>query len=106
MGRRIINIDTKENKDQELVRDVVEMRYSGLLDSQTKKGINFVNKDNRLVFVKSGAYSKKIFCTAQVNYHKESAYVANIPRARQEKLACVAKSSETMKILRYIVMMQ
>ena len=90
MGWCTINIDTRETKDQELVRDRVEMRHSGMLDSQTKKGINIVNGDNRWVFVKYGAYSKKIFCTAQDNYHKERVYVANIPRPRQEELACVA----------------
>ena len=59
MGWRTISIDTKEIKDQELMRNMVEMRYSGLLDCKTKKGINIVNGNNWLVFVKCGAYSKK-----------------------------------------------
>ena len=46
MGWRTVNIDTKETKDLELVKDMAEMRYIGMLDSQTEEGVNIVNDDN------------------------------------------------------------
>ena len=52
MGWRTVNIDTKETKDLELVKGMTEMRYIGMMDSQTGKGINTVNENTQLVFVK------------------------------------------------------
>ena len=50
MGWRTVNINTKETKDMELVKDMAEMRYIGKLDSQTDAGINIVNDDNQKRF--------------------------------------------------------
>ena len=95
MGWSTVNIHTKERKDLELVKDMTGMRYIGMLDRQTKEGVNIVNDDNQLVFVEEGAYSKKIFFTAQVNYHEESVFVVNIPRSRHDEPPCVdAKQKE------------
>ena len=95
MGWSTVNIHTKERRDLELVKDITGMRYIGMLHSQTKEGINIVNDDNQIVFVEEGAYNKKIFFTAQVNYHEESAFVVNIPRSRHDEPACVdAKQKE------------
>ena len=55
LGWRTTNLSTKETKDLELVRDMAEMRYMGMLDSQTEEGINIVDDDNKIVFVKFGA---------------------------------------------------
>ena len=97
MGWRTVNILTKETKDLELVKDMAEMRYIGMLDSQTEEGVNIVNDDNQLVFVEFGAYSKKIFFTAQVNYHEESVFVVNIPRSRHGEPACVAAKQKELR---------
>ena len=104
MGWNTINIHTKERKNLELVRDMAGMRYIGMLGSQTEEGVNVVNDDDQLVFVKEGAYSKKIFLTAQVNYQKESLFVVNIPRSRHNELACVeAKQKELRDYKKYDV---
>ena len=79
MGWCTVNIYTKETKDLELVKDMAEMRYIGMLDSQTEEGINVVNDNNQLTFVKFEDYSKKVFFTAQANYHEGNIYVVNIP---------------------------
>ena len=71
-GGRTVNINTKETKDLGLVRDMIEKRHTGTMDSQTKIGINNTNENTQLVLVKSEAYSKKISFPAQVNYHRES----------------------------------
>ena len=47
MGWRTVNINTKETKDMELVKDMAEMRYIGKLDSKTDEGINIINDDNQ-----------------------------------------------------------
>ena len=89
------NINTKEIKNLELVRDMAEMRYVGVLDSQTEEGVNVVNRANQLVFVEFGDYTKKVFVTAQANYHEENVFVVNIPRSRHGEPACVeAKQKE------------
>ena len=56
-----------------------------------------VNDNNQLVFVKFGAYSKKIFFTAQVNYHEENIYVVNIPRSRHGEPVCVAAKQKELR---------
>ena len=68
-----------------------------MLDSQTEEGINIINHDNQLVFVDFGAYSKKIFFTAQANYHEESVFVVNIPRSRHGEPACVAAKQKELR---------
>ena len=74
------------------------MRYIGMLGSQTEEGVNVINHDDQLVFVEEGAYSKKLFVTAQVSYHKESVFVEYIPRSRHNNQACVdAKQKELRK---------
>ena len=60
MGWRTVNIYTNETKDLELVKNMAEMRYIGMLDSQTEEGVNIINDDNQLISVEFGAYSKKI----------------------------------------------
>ena len=97
LGWRTTNLSTKETKDLELVRDMAEMRYMGMLDSQTEEGINIVDDDNKMVFVKFGAYSKKIFFTAQANYHEENVFVVNIPRSRHGEPACVAAKQKELR---------
>ena len=95
MGWSTINIHTKERKDLELINDMTGMRYIGMLHSQTEEGVNIVNDDNQLVFVEEGAYSKKIFFMAKVNFHEESVFVVNIPRSRHDEPACLdAKQKE------------
>ena len=45
--------------------------------------------------MEEGAYNKKIFFTAQVNYHEESVFVVNIPKSKYDEPACVeAKQKE------------
>ena len=44
------NINTKETKDLELVRDMAEMRYLGRFDSKTEEGIFITDDDNKVVF--------------------------------------------------------
>ena len=95
MGWSTINIHTKERRDLELVKDMTGMRYVGRLHSQTKEGIYVVNDDDQIIFVEKGAYNKKIFFTAQANYHEESVFVVNIPKSRYDEPACVeAKQKE------------
>ena len=94
-GWSTINIHTKERRDLELVKDMTGMRYVGRLHSQTKEGIYVVNDDDQIIFVEKGAYNKKIFFTAQANYHEESVFVVNIPKSRYDEPACVeAKQKE------------
>ena len=97
LGWRTTNISTKETKDLELVRDMAEMRYMGMLDSQTEEGINIIDDDDKMIFVEFGAYSKKIFFTAQTNYHEENIFVVNIPRSRHGEPACVAAKQKELR---------
>ena len=39
IGWSTVNIHTKEREDLELVKDMIGMRYIGMLDSQTKEGV-------------------------------------------------------------------
>ena len=73
------------------------MRHIGTMDSQTKIGINNTDKNTQLVLVKSEAYSKKISFPAQVNYHKESVHMVNIPMARHEEQAWIAAKQKELK---------
>ena len=43
LGWNTTNINTKETKDLELVRDMAEMRYLGKFDSSTEEGIFIIN---------------------------------------------------------------
>ena len=46
LGWSTTNINTKETKDLELVRDMAEMRYLGRFDSKTEEGIFITDDDN------------------------------------------------------------
>ena len=81
-GWNTINIHTKEQKNLENVEDMARMQYIGMLSSQTEEGDNLINYDDQLVFVERGVYKKKLFVTAQINYHKESVFVEYIPRSQ------------------------
>ena len=75
LGWSTTNINTKETKDLELVRDMAEMRYLGRFDSKTEEGIFITDDDNKVVFIEFGAYCRKVFFTAQTNYHEENVFV-------------------------------
>ena len=97
LGWSTTNINTKETKDLELVRDMAEMRYLGRFDSKTEEGIFITDDDNKVVFIEFGAYCKKIFFTAQTNYHEENVFVVNIPRSRHGEPACVAAKQKELR---------
>ena len=89
------NINTREEKNLELAKDMVDMRFIGQLESETEEGINVVNVNDERIFVEHGAYTKRVFFTACTNYHEEQVYVINIPRSRHGEPACVeAKQKE------------
>ena len=50
-----------------------------------------------MVFIEFGAYSKKVFFTAQTNYHEENVFVVNIPRSRHGEPACVAAKQKELR---------
>ena len=58
-----------------LKKNMAEMRYLGRFDSQTEEGIFITDDDNKIIFIEFGAYSKKVFFTAQTNYHEENVFV-------------------------------
>ena len=97
LGWSTTNINTKETKDLELVRDMAEMRYLGRFDSKTEEGIFITDDDNKVVFIEFGAYCRKVFFTAQVNYHEENVFVVNIPRSRHGESACVAAKQKELR---------
>ena len=51
------------------------MRYLGRFDSKTEEGIFITDDDNKVVFIEFGAYCRKVFFTAQTNYHEENVFV-------------------------------
>ena len=62
----------------DLVEDKVEMQYVGILRSQTKKGLKVTNHEDQSILAEEGAYKKRIFLTAQINYQRENAFVMKI----------------------------
>merc|ERR1712020_405152 len=69
-GWNTTNIYTRERRTLDLIEDMVEMRYVGILRSQTKEGLNVTNHDDQSILVEEGAYKKRIFLTAQINYQR------------------------------------
>ena len=96
-GWTVQNISTKVEQDLELVKDMADMRFIGLLEGETQEGINIVNPNNERVFVEYGAYNKRVFFTAVANYHEEQVYVVNIPRSKHGEPACVAAKQKELK---------
>ena len=91
------NINTKAERDLELIRDMVDMRFIGSLESETEEGINVINLNNEQAFVEFGDYSKKVFFTALTNYHEDQVYVVNIPRSKHGEPACVAAKAKELR---------
>ena len=90
------NISTKEKRNLELVKDMVDMRYIGVLEEETSEGIHVVN-NNEKVFVQYGDYVKKVFFTAAANYHEEHIFVMNIPRSRHGEPECIAAKKKELR---------
>ena len=97
MGWTTQNISTKVMADMELVKDMVDMRFIGTLESESEEGINVVNINKERTFVQFGDYTKKVFFTAPANYNEEQAYVVNIPRSKHGEPACVAAKLKELK---------
>ena len=95
-GWTVQNINSKETQDLELVKEMVDMRFIGMLTEDNSDGIQITNTNNETVFVEYGDYSKKVFLTAVTNYHEEQIFVVNIPRARHGDPACVAAKKKEL----------
>ena len=52
----------------------------------------------KIIFVEKGAYNKKIFFTAQANYHEESVFVVNIPKSKYDEPACVEAKQKELRV--------
>ena len=97
LGWTTKNINTKVVSDLELVKDMVDMRFIGTLESESEEGINVVNINKEKTFVEFGDYTKKVFFTAPANYNEEQVYVVNIPRSKHGEPACVAAKAKELK---------
>ena len=96
LGWKVKNTNTKEVKELELIKHMTGMRYVGLLDEETEEGI-YVIKDSSKVYLEYGDYTKKVFFTANNNYHEDQVYVVNIPRSKHSDPACVAAKKKELK---------
>ena len=94
-GWRVRSLVTQQEKELELIRDMTEMRYIGLLDSQTPEGVNVI-KDQSKQFINFADYRTRIFFTAQEHYNPEVAYMVNIPRSRHAEPKCVAAKNKEL----------
>ena len=91
------NVNTKEERNLELIKDMADMRFIGTLESETEEGINVINVNDERIFVEHGAYTKRIFFTAVTNYHEEQVFVVNIPRSRHTEPACIAAKQKELR---------
>ena len=64
-GWTVQNISSGEKKDLELVRDMTDMRYVGMLEEETPEGIMVVNSSH-------GDYTGKVFFTSHTEYKEET----------------------------------
>ena len=96
LGWTVENVNTKQREDLELVKDMVSMRFIGVLERADPEGI-FVSHNGRKVYLDYGDYTKKVFFTAQVNYHEEQVFVINIPRAQHGDPECVAAKKKELQ---------
>ena len=96
-GWTVQNINTKEERNLELLRDMVDMRFIGSLESEEEDGIHVVDINKEQTFVEFGAYNKKVFFTAVSNYHEEQTYVVNIPRSKHREPACVTAKQKELR---------
>ena len=96
-GWTVQSISTKEERNLDLLRDMVDMRFIGSLESEEEEGINVVDTNKEQTFVEFGAYNKKVFFTAVSNYHEEQVYVVNIPRSKHREPACVTAKQKELR---------
>ena len=94
-GWKVKSIVTGLEKELELIKDMTEMRYIGVLDSETEEGVNIV-QDQKNKFISYDDYKSKVFFTAQEQYEPEVAYVVNIPRSRHGEPKCVAAKEKEL----------
>ena len=94
-GWTVRSLVTQQEKNLELIRDMTEMRYIGVLDSQTTEGVNIVRNQNK-EFINFSDYKTKVFFTAQEQFSPEVAYVVNIPRSRHGEQKCVAAKTKEL----------
>ena len=71
-GWNVINIYTKEEKNIENENKMAEWRYIGKLSGHYEEENNSMDHADQLDFVRKKDYDKKLFVTAQINYHKET----------------------------------
>ena len=96
-GWTVQNISSGEKKDLELVRDMTDMRYVGMLEEETPEGIMVVNSSQQKVEICHGDYTGKVFFTSHTEYNEETVYVTNIPRSRHNEPECVAAKTKELK---------
>ena len=50
LGWTVCNLNNKTISDLELVKDMADMRYIGLLEDQNEEGVNVVNAQGQSVY--------------------------------------------------------
>ena len=60
-GWTVQSISSGEKKDLELVRDMTDMRYVGMLEEETPEGIMVVKASQQKVEIRHGDYTGKVF---------------------------------------------
>merc|ERR1712020_233636 len=96
VGWAVQNLNTKATRDVELVKDMTSMRFVGSLDSMNSEGI-YVTYRGKQTYLEHGDHVKKVFFTANVNYHEDQVYVVNIPRSQHGDPACVAAKTKELR---------
>ena len=104
-GWNVTNIHTEEERNVENENKMAEWGYIGKLSGHYEEENNSRDHADRLDFASRKDYDKKLFVTAQINYHKEHEFVEYIPKSKYiYNPACKsAKQKELENLKKYDV---